>query len=192
MRGLGITHKQRRYAQNLMNTDLSRRQALQQAGYSESMSNKPMKVENSNGFKLAMAGIFAQSGNVSMAILNEMDAQIGAGKLKELEIGKLVNYFDTMTRAMERIAPKDISSTNDDVSRIFAGVVGTGSQDSQSQDNTSDAMSSDTVDNGVDLTSIVKDSIVNDIVDNDIASQSIASNSDVLHNETSEQSSNIA
>lgn len=174
MRGLGITPKQRRYANNLMNTELSRRQALQQAGYSESMSNKPMKVENSNGFKLAMAGIFAQSGNVSMAILNEMDAKIQAGELAKQDMRSLIGYFDVMTRAMERIAPKESSATLDDVSRIFAGVVGQEipvDNSVDNLDNESQEMSSNT------LTDIVKDSIVNDV------------DSQTLHHEKGEQSS---
>jgi len=150
-----------------MNTELSRRQALQQAGYSESMSNKPMKVENSNGFKLAMASIFAQSGNVSMALLNEMDAKIQAGELKELEIGKLVNYFDVMTRAMERIAPKETKPTSDDMTKIFAGIVG--GETGETLDNQSSEESSDTMQ---DLTSIVNSSIVKDIADNETSEMS--------------------
>lgn len=158
-----------------MNTDLKRSEAMRQAGYSETASQHPGRVENTPGFKLAMAGIFAQSGNVSMAILNEMDAQIGAGKLKELEIGKLVNYFDVMTRAMERIAPKESKATNDDVSRIFAGIVG--GETGETLDNETTEQSST---DKQDLTSIVKDSIVHD------------NDSQVLQHETSEQSSDIA
>lgn len=169
MRGLGITPKQRRYAYNVMNTETTKKEAVLASGYTESMARNPAKIENSNGFKLAMAGIFAQSGNVSMAILNEMDAKINAGELKKQDMKSLVNYFDVMTRAMERIAPKDSNPTLDDVSRIFAGVVG---QEIPSDDvdkpvdnlgNESDSKSSNDLTNVTeqrDLTSIVSDAVV--------------------------------
>ena len=80
-------------------------------------------------------------------------AQIQAGKLKELEIGKLVNYFDVMTRAMERIAPKETTSTSDDMNKIFAGIVG--GETGETLDNKDSEQS-------IDLTSIVNDSIVHD------------------------------
>ena len=173
---LGITPKQRKYAYNIMNTETTKKQAVLDSGYSESMARNPIKIENSAGFKLAMAGIFAQSGNVSMAILNEMDAQIQAGKLKELELGKLVNYFDVMTRAMERIAPKETTSTSDDMNKIFAGIVGgeTGETTGETLDNEITEQSRDTMQ---DLTSIIKDSIVSD------------NDSQVLQHETSDVSS---
>ena len=170
-----------------MNDELSRAEAMRQAGYSKTSAEFPARVEASNGFKLAMAGIFAQSGNVSMALLNEMDAQIQAGKLKELEIGKLVNYFDVMTRAMERIAPKETTSTSDDMNKIFAGIVGgeTGETTGETQDNEITEQSRDTMQ---DLTSIIKDSIVKDIADNETSEVS-NNTGDVLHNELDSMSS---
>lgn len=150
-----------------MNTDISRAQAMRQAGYSNTSSEFPARVENSNGFKLAMAGIFAQSGNVSMAILNEMDAKINAGELKKQDMKSLVNYFDVMTRAMERIAPKESSASLDDVSRIFAGVVGQEIPEDNvdkhvdNLHNDIDSQSSvDNVEKQRDLTSIVNDSVI--------------------------------
>ena len=165
---LGITPKQRKYAYNIMNTETTKKQAVLDSGYSESMARNPIKIENSAGFKLAMAGIFAQSGNVSMALLNEMDAQIQAGMLKELELGKLVNYFDVMTRAMERIAPKETTSTSDDMNKIFAGIVG---------GETGETLDNEITEQSIDLTSIVNDSIVHD------------NDSQVLEHDNSEMSS---
>lgn len=146
-----------------MNNELSRAEAMRQAGYSKTSAEFPARVENSAGFKLAMAGIFAQSGNVSMALLNEIDAKINAGELEKIDIGKLVNYFDVMTRAMERIAPKETKSTSDDMTKIFAGIVG--GETGETLDNKDDNQSSD-------LTSIVKDSIIKDIVDNETGEMS--------------------
>jgi len=145
-----VTPKQRRYAYNIMNTDTTKQQAMQDAGYSSSASRVPARLENSTGFKLAMASIFAQSGNVSMAILNELDAKIQNGDLQQQDTKTLIAFFDTMTRAMERIAPKS-NSNDDEIANIFGGVFG------DIVDNTSNDVSSDS---NVDLTDIVSDVVM--------------------------------
>lgn len=122
MRGLGITPKQRKYAYHIMNDSETKKDAMLKAGYSENMSNQPSRVENSNGFKLAMAGIFAKTGNVSMAMLHEMQARIDAGELKKQDMSKLINFFDVMTRAMERIAPKE-TKQDDNIIHAFNNVL---------------------------------------------------------------------
>lgn len=123
MRGLGITPKQRRYAHNLMNTDLSRAEAMRQAGYSKTSAEHPAKIENSNGFKLAMAGLFAQSGNVGMSMLNEIDARINAGELQKVSTKDLVGFFDVMTKAMERMIPKEKAKSSEDLLGAFGRVI---------------------------------------------------------------------
>ena len=119
MRYPKITHKQQRYAYNLMNTETTKQEAMLQAGYSDSMSKKPSVVEQSDGFKLAMAGIFAKAGNVGMTILNELQTR----DVSKETTKDLVNFFDVMTRAMERIAPKETKATNDDLGSVFANVI---------------------------------------------------------------------
>ena len=147
-----ITPRQRRYAYNIMNTDTTKGQAMQDAGYSSSASRVPARLENSTGFKLAMASIFAQSGNVSMAILNELDAKIQNGDLQQQDTKTLIAFFDTMTRAMERIAPKS-NNSDDEIANIFGGVFG------DIVDNEKIEQSSDTTQ---DLTDIVSDVVMSD------------------------------
>lgn len=119
MRGLGITPKQKRYAYNIMNYDTTKKQAALEAGYSESISNKPAKIENSDGFKLAMAGIFAKSGNVAMSILHELEVR----DVSKESTKDLIQFFDVMTRAMERIAPKETKPTSKELSDVFANAI---------------------------------------------------------------------
>jgi len=119
MRYRGTTRKQQKYAYNLMNTETTRKEAMLQAGYSETASNHPSRVEQSDGFKLAMAGIFAKAGNVGMTILNELQTR----DVSKETTKDLVNFFDVMTRAMERIAPKETKATSEDLSNVFANVI---------------------------------------------------------------------
>lgn len=133
MRGLGITPKQRKYAYNVMNTETTKKQAALDAGYSESISNKPAKIENSDGFKLAMAGIFAKSGNVAMTLLNELQAR----DVSQETTKDLIGFFDVMTRAIERIAPKETKPTGDDMRSVFANIIDvTPVEPLQNKDNT--------------------------------------------------------
>ena len=118
MRGLGITPKQRRYAWHVMNSDYNKKDAILASGYSEGIARNPSKVENSTGFKLAMAGIFAKSGNVAMTLLNELETR----DLTKESTENIVKFFNVMTKAMERIAPKD-SKHDTDLTSIIGYVV---------------------------------------------------------------------
>ena len=122
MRYRGKTRKQERYAWNLMNTELSRGEAMRQAGYTPASSQHPGRIEQSEGFKLAMAGIFAKTGNVSMAMLHEMQAKIDAGELKKQDMKTLVGFFNVMTKAMERIAPKN-KEQDANVIKAFSNII---------------------------------------------------------------------
>lgn len=119
MRYPKITHKQQRYAFNIMNTETTKQEAMLQAGYSDSMSKKPSVVEQSDGFKLAMAGIFGGAGNVAMTLLNELQVR----DVTKESTKDLVNFFDVMTRAMERIAPKETKPTSEDMRSVFSSVI---------------------------------------------------------------------
>lgn len=138
MRGLGITPKQRRYAYNIMNTDISRAEAMRQAGYSATSAEHPAKIEKSNGYKLAMASIFAETGNVSMAILNEMQARVNAGELKKIDLKTLVSFYDSMTKSMERLQPKESKDRDNDTIKVFGEVMGNIPSNDTLTDNQSD------------------------------------------------------
>lgn len=107
------------YAYNRMNTNLNKGDAARLAGYSENMAKQPSVIEQSDGFKLAMAGIFGKAGNVSMTLLNELQVR----DVSKETTKDLVNFFDVMTRAMERIAPKETKTTSDDMRSVFSNII---------------------------------------------------------------------
>lgn len=150
MRYLGATKKQRAYAMGVLDNHKSRRQVALQAGYSNTMADNPKQIETSNGFKIAMAQQAYQAGNLVSGMMNELEAR----GFKDYDTNQLLKGLDTISKVFERFKPKEVSK-DDDVMRIFAGVVGT------TADNTSDDKSSDTTQ---DLTSIVNDSIVKDSI----------------------------
>jgi hypothetical protein len=113
-----ISHKQQMYAYNRMNTNLNKGDSARLAGYSENMAKQPSVIEQSDGFKLAMAGIFGRAGNVAMTLLNEIQTR----DVSKETTKNLVNFFDVMTRAMERIAPKE-TKQDDNVIKAFANII---------------------------------------------------------------------
>ena len=149
MRYLGATKKQRLYAQGVMDNHKSRRQVALQAGYSNTMANNPKIIEESAGFKLAMAQQAYQAGNLVSGMMNELEAR----GFKDYDTNQLLKGLDTISKVFERFKPKEVSR-DDDVSRIFAGIVG--GETGEVSGNKDSEMSSN------DLTSIVNDSIVND------------------------------
>jgi len=163
MRYLGATKKQRAYAMGVLDNHKSRRQVALQAGYSNTMANNPKQIENTSGFKLVMAQQAYQAGNLVSGMMNELEAR----GFKDYDTNQLLKGLDTISKVFERFKPKEASQSDGDVSRIFAGVVGT---DSQTLENEITEQSSD------DLTSIVNDSIVHDeasqVVDHEKGEQS--------------------
>ena len=172
MRYLGATKKQRAYAMGVLDNHKSRRQVALQAGYSNTMANNPKQIETSTGFKIAMAQQAYQAGNLVSGMMNELEAR----GFKDYDTNQLLKGLDTISKVFERFKPKEVRN-DDDVSRIFAGIVGgeTGETTGETQDNEITEQSRDTMQ---DLTSIIKDSIVHD------------NDSQVLQHETSEVSNN--
>ena len=172
MRYLGATKKQRAYAMGVLDNHKSRRQVALQAGYSNTMANNPKQIETSTGFKIAMAQQAYQAGNLVSGMMNELEAR----GFKDYDTNQLLKGLDTISKVFERFKPKEASSSDSDVSRIFAGIVGgeTGETTGETQDNEITEQSRDTMQ---DLTSIIKDSIVSD------------NDSQVLQHETSDVSS---
>ena len=158
MRYLGATKKQRAYAMGVLDNHKSRRQVALQAGYSNTMANNPKQIETSTGFKIAMAQQAYQAGNLVSGMMNELEAR----GFKDYNTSELLKGLDTISKVFERFKPKEASSSDSDVSRIFAGIVG--GETGETQDNKETEQSRDTMQ---DLTSIVKDSIVKDIADNE-------------------------
>ena len=178
MRYLGATKKQRAYAMGVLDNHKSRRQVALQAGYSNTMANNPKQIETSTGFKIAMAQQAYQAGNLVSGMMNELEAR----GFKDYDTNQLLKGLDTISKVFERFKPKEVSN-DDDVSRIFAGIVG--GETGETQDNEITEQSRDTMQ---DLTSIIKDSIVKDIADNETSEVS-NNTGDVLHNELDSMSS---
>ena len=164
MRYLGATKKQRAYAMGVLDNHKSRRQVALQAGYSKTMADNPKQIETSNGFKIAMAQQAYQAGNLVSGMMNELEAR----GFKDYDTNQLLKGLDTISKVFERFKPKEVSDNDSDVSRIFAGVVGTTLDNETTEQSSTDKQ---------DLTDIVNDSIVHD------------NDSQVLQHETSEVSS---
>ena len=146
----------------------SRRQVALQAGYSNTMADNPKQIETSTGFKIAMAQQAYQAGNLVSGMMNELEAR----GFKDYDTSELLKGLDTISKVFERFKPKEVSN-DDDVSRIFAGIVG-GDTTGETLDNKDSEVLSDTMQ---DLTNIVNDSIVKDIADNetgDVSSDTVA------------------
>ena len=163
MRYLGATKKQRAYAMGVLDNHKSRRQVALQAGYSNTMANNPKQIETSTGFKIAMAQQAYQAGNLVSGMMNELEAR----GFKDYDTSELLKGLDTISKVFERFKPKE-ASNSDDMTKIFAGIVG--GETGETQDNKDSEQS-------IDLTNIVNDSIVHD------------NDSQVLQHETGDVSS---
>lgn len=118
MRYRGTTRKQARYAHNIMNTNLSRGEAMRASGYSESSSEHPARIENTDGFKLAMAKQAFEAGNIASGIMHEIQVR----GFKEYDPKQLFNALDVISKAFERFTPKESKATNG-VRSVFANVI---------------------------------------------------------------------
>lgn len=161
MRGKGITLKQRKYAYNIMNIDTTKKEAMLQAGYSEHMSNKPSVVERSTGFQLAMASVFAETGNIAMQLVKEL----GTRDMSAESTKDIVQFFDVMTKAMERMTPKTMKPLENDegLRSIFVSFV---NKDTDNGDVIVIPNDNIDVDNSHDLTDTVIDDVTDVNVDN--------------------------
>jgi len=119
MRGYGITPKQRKYAYHVMNTSETKKDAMLKAGYSENMSNQPSRVENSDGFKLAMAKQAFEAGNIASGLMHEMQVRGYEG----YDNKELFQALDVISKAFERFTPKDKKPDDTGMRSVFANVI---------------------------------------------------------------------
>ena len=119
MRGLGITPKQRRYAFNIMNSDTTKKQALLDAGYSETTADHPNKIEQSDGFKLALAKQAFDAGNIASGLMNEIQVR----GYKDYDTKTLFFALDTIGKAFERFAPKSMKESDQSMKSVFSSVI---------------------------------------------------------------------
>jgi len=119
MRYPASTNKQRKYAYHLMNSDVSRSEAMRLSGYSKSMSEKPAVIEKSNGFKLAMAKQAFEAGNIASGIMHEMQVR----GYKDYDNKTLFQALDVISKAFERFTPKENKQPSEDMRGIFSNII---------------------------------------------------------------------
>jgi len=119
MRYRGTTRKQAKYAHNIMNTNLSRKEAMLASGYSDTSSDHPARVENTDGFKLAMAKQAFEAGNIASGIMHEMQVRGYEG----YDNKELFQALDVISKAFERFTPKDKKPDDTGMRSVFANVI---------------------------------------------------------------------
>ena len=102
-----------------MNDSETKKDAMLKAGYSENMSMQPSRVENSNGFKLAMAKQAFEAGNIASGIMHEMQVR----GYKDYDNKTLFQALDVISKAFERFTPKENKQSNEDMRGIFSNII---------------------------------------------------------------------
>lgn len=92
-----------------MNSNMSRQEAMIASGYSDSASQHPARVENSTGFKLAMAKQAFEAGNIASGIMHEIQAR----GYKDYQPEQLFKALDVISKAFERFTPQETKQDND-------------------------------------------------------------------------------
>lgn len=170
MRYLGATTKQRKYAMGVLDEHKSRREVALAAGYSNTMADNPKMIEQSVGFRLAMAEQATQAGFLASGVMNEINAR----GFKDYSNKDLLHALDIISKAFERFVPKE-KEKDSKLTSVFANVINvpTSTDTQQSQvDNTIDHKDSeessdynvDSQRNDSDLT--ITDSVVQNDSDN--------------------------
>lgn len=86
MRRAKVKQMNTAYITNLMTGDMSKGEALRKAGYSESSSRVPAKVESTIVHKQAMAELALEAGNLNASVFHELQLRVARGELKDLDI----------------------------------------------------------------------------------------------------------
>lgn len=135
MRYLGATKKQRAYAMGVLDNHKSRRQVALEAGYSKTMADNPKQIEESVGFKLAMAKQAYQAGMLVSGMMNEIEAR----GFKDYSTQDLMRGLDTISKVFERFAPKE-TTKDEGMSKAFSTIIDI--TPLQNKDNTPDTIDS--------------------------------------------------
>ncbi len=94
--------RQMKYARGLMNEDKSKQQIALEAGFSPSTARVPKSIENKLGFKLAVAQLAGQTGNVCMQLMLELQDR----DLSLMDNQTLLYSLDVMSKTHERFTAK--------------------------------------------------------------------------------------
>ena len=97
------TPKQKMYAFGLMNLNKTKQQIALESGFSASTARVPQLIENKVGFKLAMAQLASEAGNVAMQVFYELKTR----DLAKEDTKTLLYSVDVLSKAFERFTPKE-------------------------------------------------------------------------------------
>lgn len=96
------TTRQKKYARGLMEESKSKQQIALEAGYSPSSARVPKLIENKQGFKLAVAQLAGEVGNVTGKLMAELQAR----DLSKMDNKTLISFLDVASKTHERLASK--------------------------------------------------------------------------------------
>lgn len=99
-----------------MNTDSTRGQAALDAGYSESASRYPARIEASKGFHLAMATLAIETGNVAMNVLHTLKTR----DMSKEHTDTLLHAVNTLSNAFTKFVPRENNPIDTSLNSIFA------------------------------------------------------------------------
>jgi len=94
--------RQRKYAYGIMNENKTKQQIALESGFSLSTSRVPKSIENKLGFKLAVAEIAGQMGNVAMKLMFELQAR----DMSLMDDKTLLYSLDVISKTHERFTSK--------------------------------------------------------------------------------------
>jgi len=94
--------RQRKYAYGLMNDNKTRQQIALEAGFSPSTARVPKLIENKQGFKLALAMLAGEMGNVCTQLMFELQAR----DMSKMDNQTLLYSLDVISRVHDRFVSK--------------------------------------------------------------------------------------
>jgi hypothetical protein len=94
--------RQMKYARGLQEENMTKQQIALEAGYSPSSARVPKLIENKAGFKLAVAQLAGEVGNVTGKIMAELQVR----DLSKMDNKTLIGFLDVATKTHERLASK--------------------------------------------------------------------------------------
>jgi hypothetical protein len=96
------SQRQLKYARGIMDWHKNKRQVALEAGFSESTARVPKQIENKLGFKLAVAQLAGEVGNVAMKVMYELQAR----DLSQYSNKELMQCLDVMSKTHERFSQR--------------------------------------------------------------------------------------
>jgi len=94
--------RQVKYARGLMNENKSRQQIAIESGYSASSARVPKLIENKVGFKLAVAQLAGEIGDVTGKLMAELQVR----DLSLMDNKTLIDYLEVASKTHERLVSK--------------------------------------------------------------------------------------